>query len=68
VTTAGTPGMVGSSAAGRGVGTGMMGAPARGAGGGDDLEHNTPSYLITQEHGSEIVGALPLVAPPVIGE
>jgi hypothetical protein len=48
------------------MGGGMGGG---GAGkGDDDYEHNTPSYLITQEHGSEIVGELPRVSPAVIGE
>jgi len=42
--------------------------PGGGRGRGeDDYEHNTPSYLITEEHGSEIVGDLPPVSPPVIG-
>lgn len=55
-----------SGRGGAGMGGGMGGG---GAGkGDDDYEHNTPSYLITQEHGSEIVGELPRVSPAVIGE
>ncbi|MGZ4557870.1 MAG: hypothetical protein ACXVGB_04490 [Mycobacteriaceae bacterium] len=55
-----------SGRGGAGMGGGMGGG---GAGKGDeDYEHNTPSYLITQEHGSEIVGELPRVSPAVIGE
>lgn len=58
----------GGSGGARGAG-GMGGmGPGGGRGRGeDDYEHNTPSYLITEEHGSEIVGDLPPVSPPVIG-
>jgi hypothetical protein len=45
-----------------------MGAGGRGAKGQEDFEHDTPSYLITEENGSELVGELPKVAPAVIGE
>jgi len=51
-----------------GAGMGGMGAGGGRGRGEDDYEHSTPSYLITEEHGSEIVGALPPVSPPVIGE
>ena len=40
----------------------------RGGRGEEDYEHNTPSYLISDDNGSEIVGKLPPVAPAVIGE
>jgi hypothetical protein len=40
----------------------------RGGKGEDDQEHKTASYLISEDNGSEIVGDLPLTAPPVIGE
>lgn len=61
-------GAAGSGARG-GAGMGGMGGMGAGRGkGADDYEHDTPSYLITQEHGSEIVGELPRVSPPVIGE
>lgn len=59
----------GAGAAGRSGPSGMGGMGAgRGGQGEQDNEHNTPSYLITDEHGSEIVGVLPAVAPAVIGE
>jgi hypothetical protein len=56
-----------SASGGRGASGGMGGG--RGGGKGEeDFEHNTPSYLITEENGSELVGELPKVAPAVIGE
>ncbi|MDJ0393622.1 hypothetical protein QMK17_09800 [Rhodococcus sp. G-MC3] len=55
-------------------GTGGMGGMAPpggrgggGAGGGDDV-HKTPGYLIDAINGDELIGTLPLVAPPVLGE
>ncbi|MDH6680604.1 hypothetical protein M2284_004833 [Rhodococcus sp. LBL1] len=68
----GTGGATGgaASAAGRpGApgGTGMMpGAGARGRG-EDDNEHKTPGYLVNVDNGNELIGKLPLAAPPVIG-
>ncbi|MBJ7352141.1 MAG: hypothetical protein JHD12_16450 [Rhodococcus sp.] len=48
-------------------GVGGMGA-AGGRGTGDnDGEHTTPGYLIDVGNGSELIGDLPLVAPPVLG-
>jgi hypothetical protein len=66
---AGGRGVTASGAAGARGGSGMGGG---GMGGGrgrgdDDYEHNTPSYLISEEFGSEIVGTLPPVSPAVIG-
>ena len=58
----------GAAAGARGAAGGGMGAGGRGARGEEDFEHNTPSYLITEENGSELVGELPRVAPAVIGE
>ena len=58
----------GAAAGARGAAGGGMGAGGRGARGEEDFEHDTPSYLITQENGSELVGELPKVAPAVIGE
>lgn len=47
--------------------TGMVpGAGARGRG-DDDNAHKTPGYLVNVDNGSELVGKLPLAAPPVIG-
>jgi hypothetical protein len=34
----------------------------------DGGEHRTPSYLISAGNSNELIGQLPLVAPPVIGE
>ena len=57
--TAGRPGAPG--------GSGMMpGAGARGRGEDDD-EHKTPGYLVNVDNGNELIGKLPLAAPPVIG-
>ncbi|WP_238422146.1 hypothetical protein [Gordonia sp. 'Campus'] len=36
--------------------------------GGDDETHRAAPYLNTREHGAEIVGDMPLVGPPVIGD
>jgi hypothetical protein len=54
------------AAGGRGGGAPMGGG--RGAKGGEDAEHQTATYLVNEDNGSEIVGDLPLTAPPVIGE
>jgi len=35
---------------------------------GDNPEHRAPRYLISAGNTSELIGELPLVAPPVIGE
>lgn len=43
-------------------------APAAGRGGGGDDVHKTPGYLIDAVNGDELIGTLPLVAPPVLGE
>ncbi len=54
----------GSSAMG---GMGMAPAAGRGGPGGDDDVHATPGYLIDAVNGDELIGTLPLVAPPVLG-
>ena len=42
--------------------------PAAGHGQGDsDAEHDTPAYLVNADNGNDLVGTLPLVAPPVLG-
>ncbi|BDC71903.1 WXG100 family type VII secretion target [Prescottella equi] len=57
----------GTAARNGAVGGGMMpGAGARGRG-EDDAEHKTPGYLVNVDNGSELIGNLPLAAPPVIG-
>lgn len=78
----GAPVNAGASSAGggvsqaRGAGTastrGMGGMGMAGMGGArgqgdDDKEHQTPDYLINIDNGNELIGTLPLVAPPVIG-
>ncbi|MFW0783828.1 hypothetical protein AAFP35_04855 [Gordonia sp. CPCC 206044] len=58
-----------------GTGTGMMpmgGAGAAGAaagarGAGADDGHGAPDFLVTADHGSEVVGDMPQAAPPVLG-
>lgn len=47
---------------------GMPMGGGRGGGGKGDEEHETASYLISEDNGNEIVGELPKTAPPVIGE
>lgn len=57
-------GAAGASGSGR---TGMPMGGGAGAGKKDDKEHETASYLVTQDNGNEIVGDLPATVPPVIG-
>ncbi len=47
------------------AGAGMVPAGARGR--DDDVEHATPGYLVTVDNGNDLIGTLPLVAPPVLG-
>lgn len=61
-----------AAAAGRAGAHGMPGMGAMGAAGargaGDnDGDHATPGYLVDVSNGSELIGDLPLVAPPVLG-
>ncbi|NKS24617.1 hypothetical protein GS505_01825 [Rhodococcus hoagii] len=70
-TAGGTAGTTAAGTAARGGAAtgGMMpgaGAGARGRG-DDDAEHRTPGYLVNVDNGSELIGNLPLAAPPVIG-
>lgn len=44
------------------------GAAGRGAGRDKEGEHRAPSYLHTRENAEEIIGRLPLVGPPVLGD
>ncbi|WP_157108345.1 hypothetical protein [Aldersonia kunmingensis] len=63
-------GAAGGAAAGRAgmAGTGgFAGAPGARGKGEDDKEHKSPGYLVTLENGNELIGQLPLTAPPVIG-
>jgi hypothetical protein len=59
---AGRPGAAGAP------GAGGMGAGGRGGRGEEDREHRSAAYLVSEDNGNEIVGNIPLTAPPVIGE
>ncbi|WP_156365347.1 WXG100 family type VII secretion target [Sciscionella sediminilitoris] len=58
----------GAGAAGKGGSSGAVPPGGRGGKKKDDEEHETPSYLIHEEHGNQIVGDLDPTAPPVIGD
>ncbi|RVW05978.1 PPE domain-containing protein [Rhodococcus spongiicola] len=66
--TAGTAGTGSASARPAAPGAAGMvpGAGARGRG-DDDNEHKTPGYLVDVDNGNELIGQLPLAAPPVLG-
>ncbi|MET9627743.1 PPE domain-containing protein [Lentzea sp. NPDC006480] len=59
----------GVGAAGRGgaAGAGGMGGHGQKGQGEDDLEHKSADYLVTEENTNEIIGDMPMVAPPTIG-
>lgn len=59
----------GAGAAGRGGAAGMggMGGQGQKGQGEDDLEHKSADYLVTEENTNEIIGDMPMVAPPTIG-
>ncbi|MGC0365502.1 hypothetical protein ABH922_003486 [Rhodococcus sp. 27YEA15] len=63
-------GQSGAAGAGRSTMMGGMGgmAPGRGAGGSEDDVHETPGYLVTMDNSNELIGDLPMVSPPVLGE
>ena len=58
-----------SVAAQRAINGAPGGMMPHGAGrqGGEDKEHKTPSYLVNEENGNELIGPIPKTAPPVIG-
>ncbi|KOV82699.1 PPE domain-containing protein [Nocardia sp. NRRL S-836] len=58
-----------AGAAGRGGAAGMGGMGGHGAKGqGDeDKEHKSADYLVTEENTNELIGDMPMVAPPTIG-
>jgi uncharacterized protein YukE len=60
----------GAAAGGRGAagaaGMGGMGGGAKGQG-DEDGEHRSAAYLVNEDNGNEIVGDMPLTAPPVLG-
>ncbi|MFD4675201.1 hypothetical protein ACFWNN_36120 [Lentzea sp. NPDC058450] len=66
---AGARGGGAAGAAGRGgaAGVGGMGGHGAKGQGEDDLEHKSADYLITEENTNEIIGDMPMVAPPTIG-
>jgi uncharacterized protein YukE len=49
------------------AGMGGMGGHGQKGEGEDDLEHKSADYLITEENTNEIIGDMPMVAPPTIG-
>ncbi|MGW6936822.1 hypothetical protein ACWGE0_42715 [Lentzea sp. NPDC054927] len=49
------------------AGMGGMGGQGQKGQGEDDLEHKSADYLITEENTNEIIGDMPMVAPPTIG-
>ncbi|ANZ35457.1 hypothetical protein BBK82_04545 [Lentzea guizhouensis] len=59
--TAGAAGKAGAAGMG-----GMGGAGARGQG-DEDKEHKSADYLVTEENTNELIGDMPMVAPPTIG-
>ena len=66
---AGGRGGAGAGAAGKAGAAGMGGMGGQGAKGqGDeDKEHKSADYLVTEENTNEIIGDMPMVAPPTIG-
>jgi uncharacterized protein YukE len=78
---AGVFGGMGENAAGRGAAGGAAGAAGRAGAAGmggmgghgakgqgdEDTEHKTADYLVTEENTNEIIGDMPMVAPPTIG-
>jgi uncharacterized protein YukE len=63
------PNAAGRGAAGRGGAAGMggMGGHGQEGEGEDDIEHKSADYLVTEENTNEIIGDMPMVAPPTIG-
>ncbi|WP_086667621.1 PPE domain-containing protein [Lentzea kentuckyensis] len=59
----------GAGAGGRAgaAGAGGMGGHGQKGEGEDDLEHKSADYLINEENTNEIIGDMPMVAPPTIG-
>ncbi len=59
--------VAGTAAAGKGAPIGMVPA-GRKADGEDDTEHLTPTYLVTMDNASELIGELDPASPAVLGE
>ena len=68
--TTGTPATTPVGAGPSRGGAAPMGAPhgGRGGRGSGDSQHKSAHYLHTTENGADIIGTLPLVGPPVIGD
>ncbi|MFW0797741.1 hypothetical protein AAFP30_28325 [Gordonia sp. CPCC 205515] len=49
------------------MGAGAAGAAGAARGAGSDDGHGSPDFLVTAEHGSEVVGDMPKAAPAVLG-
>ncbi|MFC3896254.1 WXG100 family type VII secretion target [Lentzea rhizosphaerae] len=64
---AGGRGAAGAAGRGGAAGMGGMGGQGQKGQGEDDLEHKSADYLITEENTNEIIGDMPMVAPPTIG-
>jgi uncharacterized protein YukE len=64
---AGRGGAAGAGGRAGGAGAGGMGGHGQKGQGEDDLEHKSADYLITEENTNEIIGDMPMVAPPTIG-
>ncbi|MEV6244026.1 PPE domain-containing protein [Lentzea sp. NPDC051838] len=64
---AGRGGAAGAAGRGGAAGMGGMGGHGQKGQGEDDLEHKSADYLVTEENTNEIIGDMPMVAPPTIG-
>ncbi|MCC8244987.1 hypothetical protein [Saccharothrix luteola] len=62
-----TRGVAALGFAGGAMSGGPIGATTGRDQGAEDREHGTPEYLVTEEHGNEIVGPMPIASPPVLG-
>ncbi|MGV9709744.1 hypothetical protein ACWDTI_03675 [Gordonia sp. NPDC003424] len=65
-----TAGMTTTTTSGGGMmpmGAGAAGAAGAARGAGSDDGHGSPDFLVTAEHGSEVVGEMPKAAPAVLG-
>jgi len=67
---AATPASGAAPGAARGVGRAAampMGMMPPHAGKGDEEKRSVPGYLVTEEHGNELIGDMPATTPPVLG-
>lgn len=61
-------GVAGAAGKAGAAGAGGMGAGAQRGQGDEDKEHKSADYLVNDENTNEIIGDMPMVAPPTIGE